>query len=147
MILAALRDMEAPHVRVLAFFAERGPMGLTGSVIRVAGGGERELTDIERFEYRELLSHGRTELAERFPSYGVSMEAIVATLERHGLVTVEPLNVAKFIEDEERRRNSGFSRSYSSPPARWKLTRLGFAVFEYLLEEGAAGLEGPGSFT
>jgi hypothetical protein len=124
--LAALADMEAPHIRVLAWFAQ-DDLSLDWWVSR------NELT--------------RDSLAQRFPEYGVALDGVLATLIRHGLVAPKEADLASAFEDYSRMPLDGRRRgTVRNQEPRWTITKFGVSVLRYLraveADDGEVGAEG-----
>lgn len=113
MILAALRDMEAPHIKVLA---EIG--GLTsGDTTRPIAGSSRTY----------LV------LASKFSGYLAALPAILAVLERHGLITRQPQTIDG--------KNVNWAIRYGSVPTSdkevWELTTFGVECLQALAPDAS----------
>ncbi len=120
--VAALDDMEAPHVKVLRHIAEESPNFTRG---RTPGWAERDL-------------------AKAMPEVALVLSPVLATLERHALVerdqrvgeAVQALERNRRREDERVARTGG--RRSSSPakfqtlPMRWSVTEFGVHVLHLL---------------
>lgn len=135
LIVAALADIEAPHIKVLRHVAEEWPPVWTLA-------GPQSFT-------REAAQPGEPvwsakDLGAALPELGIVLEPVIATLIRHGLLT-EVDQVAKALEDVERKRLdrqrraertggrvSSFPDRVEPIQARWRASSFGSHVLELL---------------
>lgn len=118
LVLAALADVETPHVAVLSAMLTKGRYGIHG---------------------RSWSTKG---LAEELPQYRRVMSPVLATLARHGLVLSEPPDVVRAMRDRARADNAtgggGADGLGADPgPSTWRLTGFGKRVLCRLEERGA----------
>lgn len=144
LVVRALDDMEAPHIRVLDIIARHVPAGREARPY-VSGG-----TD----EGAPTRSWTRYQLNEVLPGLASGMHGLLGTLQRHGLA-VEDYNIARAFERyrqslsrEDELSSDLFSRrlnavnrgrerlpqGFSVGPPEWQPTPLGERVLEYLMD-------------
>jgi hypothetical protein len=118
-LMAAVADIEAPHVAVL------GRM-------RPA----RMITPDARKPNVQRSSHAysRRELAGLFPQYGAALDSVLAVLERHGLVRRLPVDVNLVIAERQRNEARPMPRPSSQPPIQWDLTAFGMLACDVFKE-------------
>lgn len=144
LVIAALADMELPHLRLLAWFAEdRFP----------PPNPHPQHPWVQ--EKLRWAARTRSDAEQAFPEYGVALDGVMSALERHGLIASVPPDYSKAIEDNERRRNSGFGMGSSAitTAPEWRATRLGVVTSRFVapapeqntVETPHAATEGGGS--
>lgn len=145
LIVRALDDMEAPHIRVLDLIAKHVPAGREAR--RWVPGGTDEGAPTRRWT--------RHQLNEVAPGLAPGMYGILGTLQRHGLA-VETNDLGRafaqyrrsaYQEDEQHssntftrrldaltRRGEQLPTGFSVGPSEWQPTPLGERVLEYLTD-------------
>jgi DNA-binding HxlR family transcriptional regulator len=118
-LILAVADLEAPHMALLGKLSET-----------------RMITPDPRRpnNKRSSQAYSRAELARAFPAYGASLDALLATLERHGLVSRVPIDIDRAIAEQARRLEDRAARRVtrptSQPPTQWSRTAFGRAACE-----------------
>lgn len=138
MFLAALQDIEAPHIDVLLEMGTAPQYGRQVAYRRVERG-----ESVREARYKNLR-----ELQATLPRFGDSLQPVVSTLERHGLIESESQNMAELLAeyqkalDYAKRVNlAPLLNSHVQNPG-WRITEFGLALRDYL---GQQGTEADGS--
>jgi hypothetical protein len=124
MIVAAIADLEVPHIRVLAQVGVDEYPHLASEDDPWANASIR---------WRE---YNRYTLESDFPAYRVVLDAVLAVLERHGLFVKVLPDLSKAFDQFQRQPLSGgrFGR-VTDTETRWRITPLGVSVLRYI-EDG-----------
>lgn len=139
LVVAALADLEAPHVKVLRHVAEEWPPIWTIGGRRSRGGGPAEPGQ---------PAWSAKDLGAEMPETSRVLEPVLATLLRHGLLA-EVDQVGKAIQEAERKRQdrerqnerTGATRRDPFPPMvppvelRWSASSFGLYVLSLLRRE------------
>lgn len=117
LLIMAVADLEAPHIALLGQLSET-----------------RWITPDHRRpnNRRGSQAYSRSELARAFPQYGASLDALLATLERHGLIARAPIDMARAMSEHSRRLEERAARQIPrptvQPPIQWSRTAFGRAA-------------------
>lgn len=111
MIVAALKDMEAPDIKVLAAIGGAGTSG------RPRAGATRE----------------RAVLASEFPGYRSALPAILAVLHRHGLIKLQAIET----RDIDWAQRYGSTMGSTVGRERWELTTFGYDCLMFFSDDEA----------
>jgi hypothetical protein len=132
LIVRALADIEAPHLRVLDRMYPRQKKDRYWDAQTPVEGNARA------FSLEELYGNTRTAQISGwtgFPELGEGLDSVLATLRAHGLLEEGTSNVAEWIRKRER---SEVTSPFDAPaPPGLKITALGCRVFERFLDAGA----------
>lgn len=120
LIAAALRDIENPHLRVLARFGESDIWETRWHV----ADGERVDLYCGAYDLQALVLH--------FPNYSLALDGVVATLERHGLIAELAVDLKRAFEEYSRMGLDYTNGQVKPQPRRWRITQLGLATLTYL---------------
>ncbi|MCC2333426.1 hypothetical protein [Cellulomonas wangsupingiae] len=126
LMVAALADVEVPHVRLLDTMAR--PFN-----------AKYPPNDPEGWSFigRFAPKWERRRLDWKLPQYGVAMDGVLAALERHGLIAEVATDVKGYLEDQERRaKNALYPIGATNPAPSWKVTEFGASLLAVLYEAG-----------
>ena len=121
MIVAAIADLETPHIRVLA------QVGVDYYPDLAREEDPWASASIRWEEYN------RYTLEADFPEYRAVLDAVLAVLERHGLLVKVLPDLGKAFDQFQRQPLSGgrFGR-VTDTETRWRITPLGVSVLRYI---------------
>jgi hypothetical protein len=131
LLLAALADLEAPHLRVLAWFAEEGYYEFP--VHPEVPWADAEL----RWD-----AYSRADVEADFEQYGIGLDGVFATLTRHGLIAELAPDISAAFEQYRRRGLDGQMGRVTNQARRWRVTPLGVTTVRYV-EDRAKSAEAP----
>jgi len=121
MIVRALRDMETPHVRVLAHIG------------RDAAPSSKDLWEVVVWNSPKVT---REELARTFPGYMTGLSGILAVLSSHGLIEPKPQDIGSQLQQKQGLSGVGITgrTNYTGvhTETRWRLAPLGLALLDYI---------------
>lgn len=121
---AALTEVEAPHLRVLTRFDTK------------IAYFSRAPHDWE-YHGHMLAAYTMDGLSKELPTFGAGLHALVATLQRHGLIEKQDVDLKAFYEEIGRSlAGHGSSISMLDLDPGWKLTPLGLRLLQMLHEAG-----------
>ncbi|HEY1215232.1 MAG TPA: hypothetical protein VGE93_16500, partial [Bryobacteraceae bacterium] len=132
MFLAALQDLEAPHVALLV------EMGMVYTYINQAKPNKVEKG--EAGNYANFRSY--KDLQRDMTRYGITLRPALATLERHGLIEAEEIDFNQlFSEYDNQVQSRGQMTRFTNfhpdiPTLGWRITEFGIALRDYLEEQG-----------
>ena len=139
-VVAALADLEVPHARVLDTMARPAIFSYPPTD---EAGWDQVRTALRQWQWSILKRD--------LPQYGSTLEAVLGTLERRGLIVELPSDdVAQLRKDlDERDRNARSRTSVTQLPLtmhgaaadrRWQVTALAYVVLRLLYEAGEESL-------
>ena len=130
LILAALADIEAPHLWLLDMFG----------IARNQGMPESEDGQFTYSAWR-FANYSRGEIERAFPQYRIALDGLLTDLLRHGLVAETPVDIKQAFDQFARDAKSPYQSAYVHE-ARLRLTSLGLTTLRVLREAGS-GPDGP----
>jgi hypothetical protein len=132
MMLDALSQLEAPHVRILAIFAD------DANALPVARSSRAFKDPYAAAQYR-WRAYEISDLRNNFPHYGIGLIGIISTLERGGMVGTVGPDMEKVFKEMQRHDGSSPFAPHGLRRAgdvRWRITPLGYEVFRVVREGG-----------